>query len=211
MNVIISSHPNVIANGNGDPAGRLHLGFLDGLRGLAAFYVVCHHFLAWSSSALPRWAQRAVSWADFGHTAVGIFIVLSGFSLMLPVARSQNGRLRGGVRLYLSRRARRILPPYYAALLLSLLPSALFSRPLTLASVLSHAVLLHNLDPRWCHDINMALWSVATEWQIYFRLSFAARPLAAVREYRDRCRSFSHWPSSACLPLRLFLCLFLVC
>ena len=51
-----------------------------------------------------------------GHYAVAVFIVLSGFCLMLPVTRDPNGRLPGGFAAYLGRRARRILPPYYAAL-----------------------------------------------------------------------------------------------
>ena len=29
---------------------------------------------------------------DYGHFAVGVFIVLSGYCLMLPVARSTDGR-----------------------------------------------------------------------------------------------------------------------
>lgn len=162
---------------------RVHLDFLDGLRGLAAMYVVCHHFLAWNTLGLPHWAVCCVSWANFGHSAVNVFIVLSGFSLMLPVARSEDKRLRGGTRLYLARRARRILPPYYAALALSLLalllsPQGLaalhghaerdWSANFTTGSVLSHLAVVHNLSPNWIGQINMALWSVATEWQIYF-------------------------------------------
>ena len=163
--------------------GHVHLDFLDGLRGLAAMYVVCHHFLAWNTAGLPHWAAQAVSWANFGHSAVNIFIVLSGFSLMLPVARSQDNRLRGGTRPYLMRRARRILPPYYAALALSLI--ALLASPqgiaalhgqaapgwasnFTAGSLLSHFAVVHNFSPVWSGRINMALWSVATEWQIYF-------------------------------------------
>ena len=47
------------------------------------------------------------------------FIVLSGYSLMIPAARN-GGELVGGFRRYIFRRARRILPPYYAALICSI-------------------------------------------------------------------------------------------
>src|SRR5207237_1181285 len=34
--------------------------------------------------------------------------------------------------------------------------------------LLSHLLVIHNLSPDWVHKINGPLWSVATEWQIYF-------------------------------------------
>jgi peptidoglycan/LPS O-acetylase OafA/YrhL len=107
---------------------------------------------------------------------------------MLPVARSLNGELRGGWKTFLKRRARRILPPYYAALALSLLlfyAWAAWQRHVngnfsdrgwygdtSLASIGSHLLLLHNLHPTWNIGINGAMWSVATEWQIYFVFAF---------------------------------------
>ena len=171
---------------------RVHLDFLDGLRGLAAAYVVCFHFLALGATGLPRWAAYAVSWANFGHSAVNVFIVLSGFSLMLPVARSEDKHLRGGTRHYLFRRAWRILPPYYAALALSLLALLTLPQRMTAlhehlgtgqspdfstGSLLSHLAVLHNLSPDWSGRINMALWSVATEWQIYFLFPLLLLPV----------------------------------
>jgi peptidoglycan/LPS O-acetylase OafA/YrhL len=123
----------------------------------------------------------------FGHTAVNVFIVLSGFSLMLPVARSATYELRGGLRPYFVRRARRILPPYYAALALSLVmwwilhatgvSSAETVRPqFEPGNVTTHVALVHNLSARWFDGINPPFWSVATEWQIYFLFPFALLP-----------------------------------
>ena len=34
--------------------------------------------------------------------------------------------------------------------------------------VLSHLLLVHNLDERWIFKVDPPLWSVATEWQIYW-------------------------------------------
>ena len=117
---------------------------------------------------------------QYGHWAVDVFIVLSGYCLMLPVVRSSDNHLRGGVIAYFVRRSRRIIPPYYAAILLSLLLifiahqlrkvgadndyQANFSAPM----LLSHIFLIHNLNLTWIYGVNPAMWSVATEWQIYF-------------------------------------------
>src|SRR5215203_1884331 len=95
------------------------LAFLDGLRGLAASYVVLHHAaLLVPPSGLTGPATVARFLLRHGHYAVAVFIVLSGYCLMLPVARDPLGRLPGGTLAFFGRRARRILPPYYAALVL---------------------------------------------------------------------------------------------
>jgi len=39
-------------------------------------------------------------------------------------------------------------------------------------------LLIHNLDNRWLYKINAPLWSVATEWQIYFLFPSVLLPLA---------------------------------
>src|SRR6187549_3444077 len=106
----------------------LRLEYLDGLRALAALYVVLFHagdcFLDAERPlhGFARNLQRALS---FGHDAVAVFIVLSGYCLMLPVARN-GGVLVRGLPDYIARRAWRILPPYFAALLGTLLVIALF-------------------------------------------------------------------------------------
>ena len=181
------------ANPSSGAAPRLRLEFLDGLRGLAALYVVLSHAglaLPLSLGAMPRWASLVLRPLNFGHYAVAVFIVLSGFCLMLPVAASADGRLRGGWRSYLSRRARRILPPYYAAFLLSLMlvPAGAFFRRIagvtlanpdrpTAGNIAAHLLLVHNWRPAYFQNIDGPLWSVATEWQIYFFLPFLLLPL----------------------------------
>jgi len=160
----------------------VHLAYLDGLRGAAAFYVVLFHAgVGFTSADLPLLARNARRLLTFGHCAVAIFIVLSGYCLMLPVARAE-GRLNGGFGRYIGRRAWRILPPYYVILLASLLllwavpvlqtPSGTIwddtSPAFEAGPIASHLLLLHNLVPAWATRINGPLWSVATEWQIYF-------------------------------------------
>lgn len=163
---------------------RIRLDYLDGLRGLAALYVVMHHayYGLTAEAVLPPTTAHLTYWLYLGRSAVDIFIVLSGYCLMLPVIRK--GHLPSTIPEFLRRRARRILPPYYAAMALSLLAIALVpalhdqSRPhalwnealpaFTPGVLISHLLLIHNLDPGWHSRIDYPMWSVATEWQIYF-------------------------------------------
>jgi peptidoglycan/LPS O-acetylase OafA/YrhL len=172
--------------------GRLH--FLDGLRGLACLYVLLFHELS-NGLIAPNKLNPVLkclhAWLNYGRLSVVFFIVLSGFSLMLPIARAGTGRLLGGFRGYIYRRARRILPPYYAALVLSAgmilafnllgprfgLGQKIDDAALETGSVVSHLLLLHNLRFGWAYRINGPMWSVATEWQIYFIFAAALLPL----------------------------------
>ena len=106
-----------------DSGSRIRLPYLDGLRGFAALYVVLTHLYGavrfWSHGAgLPRLVQKALMAFHFGNYMVDVFIVLSGYVLALPVIRASL-TLPGGMLAYLRRRAKRILPPFYAALFLA--------------------------------------------------------------------------------------------
>ncbi len=158
-----------------------HLDYLDGLRGLAALQVVLGHAAAqipWDSAA-PNQFLRAALWPiSFGREAVALFIVLSGFCLMLPVLRRQ-GVLQGGAWLFFKRRARRILPPYYCALALSvLLVWTLIGEktgthwdvclPVDAKAIWTHLLLLQDLFHDTSARINHVMWSISVEWRIYF-------------------------------------------
>lgn len=168
-------------------ATRLRLHYLDGMRGLAAVAVVLGHAQLQSgwhggSSAWSHVQILLIRAVTNGRAAVAVFIVLSGYCLMIPVARSVEGVLRGGVLSYFKRRARRILPPYYCALALILLTTSLTpasgldsvaqwrdAYPLfTPSAIISHLFLIHNWKPGWIFKIDPPAWTVATEWQIYF-------------------------------------------
>jgi hypothetical protein len=84
-----------------------HLPHLDGMRAVLALYVAVHHcYLSiWPidrGAGLPGAAVgRIVNWLLFGRLAVAGFIAVSGYCLMLPVARG-DGILRGGGQTVLS-------------------------------------------------------------------------------------------------------------
>jgi len=158
----------------------LRLGYIDGIRGLAALYVVMTHHLQNMGGPPTPELRAAFGWLGHGHYAVDVFIVLSGFCLALPYVRDPSYLAsRAGVAAYFGRRARRILPPYFAALGLSLAVVWLVpgTASATVAGTVAHLFLVHNLHPIWVHEINPPMWSVAVEWQIYFLLPLLIMPV----------------------------------
>jgi peptidoglycan/LPS O-acetylase OafA/YrhL len=181
--------------------------YLDGIRGLAALAVVFVHIfeafgldMAWAGinsdgrltgAGLDRFIPILANISGYGAYAVEIFIVVSGYSLMLSVARSQDGRPKGGLRGYFTRRIRRIWPPYYAALGICLLMIMVIpglgtknntwwdqALPSLQPDVLiSHALFLQHLSPAWLQKINPAMWTVAIEEWIYILFPFTLLPI----------------------------------
>ena len=131
---------------------------LEGVRGLAALYVTCSH-------AFPL--------GNTGWVGIDVFFVLSGFVLMLPMALA-GGTIRGGLGGYAWRRARRILPPYYAAIVFSLVVSR---APWRWDDLLAHVAMVHNLRDCWITSINGSFWSLGFEWQLYFLLPLVILPI----------------------------------
>ncbi len=151
------------------PGGGRIVG-LDGIRGLAALFVVVHHcFLAAYPGSTrftsgPWWA----GWMIYGHLAVVVFIVLSGFSLAVGPAR--HGWRLGGLGTYAHRRAWRILSAYWPALVLSMVMAFVFvpqpgeGTP-TARSAVVFGLLLQ--DVTGAPSPNGAFWSIAIEAQLY--------------------------------------------
>ena len=142
---------------------------LDGIRGLAALYVVVNHIFLRAFPGYP--ADIAPFWASgfrYGRFAVVVFIVLSGFSLSVGPARA--GWHLGGIRKFAHRRAWRILPPYWAALGFSLLMTwFVLAQPgwpvPTAKSVAVNGLLVQ--DVLAAPSPNRAFWSIAIEAQLY--------------------------------------------
>jgi peptidoglycan/LPS O-acetylase OafA/YrhL len=151
------------------------------MRALAALVVYLNH--AYAEVWNPQYGQAAPGYLHpmmyslvAGHLSVTIFIVISGFCLTLPVVRAGD-RLRGGIAAFFQRRARRILPPYYGAVALSLgliatvlgqRTGTIWDAPLRLSAegIVSHLLLLQDLFGTG--SINYVFWSIAVEWKIYF-------------------------------------------
>ena len=192
--------PRTIARQPAGPRMHAHLRYLDGMRGLAALYVVIFHISQLcqkyaDAGPMSRSAGRLLVWAHFlllgyGRYAVAVFIVLSGYCLMLPVAQLGRSELPDGLWRFMKRRAWRILPPYYASMVVSLgvvllvpgmgLRNGLYwdaALPaITPGVIASHLLLVHSLGP-WALRIDPPMWSVAVEWQIYFLFPLVLLPL----------------------------------
>ncbi len=148
---------------------RQRLAGLDGLRGLAAVYVVVNHvflraFPGYPVDHAPFWA----GWFIYGRFAVVVFIVLSGFSLALSPAR--HGWRLDELSGFAQRRAWRILPAYWAALAFSLVVAwLLVAQPGNgipdAKSVIVNGLLVQNIVA--AHSPNAAFWSMAVEAQLY--------------------------------------------
>jgi peptidoglycan/LPS O-acetylase OafA/YrhL len=173
------------------PPDRGRVVGLDGLRGLAALYVVVFHcwlltFHGFPANTGPVW----LGWLLYGHLAVVFFFVLSGFSLAVSPARNR-WRLGGKAR-FAQRRAWRILPPYWAALVFSLVIAWAVapqphSGPPTGRSAAVYGLLLQDIVV--APVPNGAFWSIAVEAELYLafpllllilRRAGAAALLAAV-------------------------------
>jgi peptidoglycan/LPS O-acetylase OafA/YrhL len=152
-----------------DSAPRARLAGLDGVRGLAALFVVMNHifvraFPGYPVDHAPFWA----GWFIYGRFAVVVFIVLSGFSLALSPGR--RGWRLDGVSRFAYRRARRILPAYWAALAFSLAVAWLIVAPPGQGvpgtkSVVVNGLLVQNIVG--APSPNRSFWSMAVEAQLY--------------------------------------------
>lgn len=158
---------------------RPRLDHVDGIRAMAALVVFANHAFAqvYSHIEYPTGLLSIFSFSMVaGHLSVTVFIVVSGFCLALPVIENGNS-IPGGFATFVRRRARRVLPPYYAALALSLLLIAtVIGKPtgtlwdvsimVDWKAIVSHALLVQDLFRTG--RINYVFWSIAVEWQIYF-------------------------------------------
>jgi len=142
---------------------------LDGLRGLCALYVLLFHCWAYTFRGFPRYrGPEWLSWLGFGRLAVVMFLILSGFSLAMAAAR--NGWRLGSLRRYARRRAWRILPAYWAALVFSLVVAWTVVRQPhsaepTFESVVVYTLLLQDLIA--APTPNGAFWSIGVEALLY--------------------------------------------
>lgn len=156
------------------------LASIDALRGMACLWVLLHHtFPSQVGQAAPRqWLYRtALTSAGIGWLGVHLFLVLSGFCLFYPLARKwPGGPVALDVSQFWKRRAQRILPPYYAALALSVCATALYQWrhhvPVTgslsgVWAVPMHLLMLQNLHPDVVASVNAVFWSLALETQLY--------------------------------------------
>jgi peptidoglycan/LPS O-acetylase OafA/YrhL len=163
---------------------------MDGLRGLLALYILAGHTVPFIDLPPALSALKAV--LSHGHAAVAVFFVLSGLVILSSVDRFSD--LSQPALRFLMARARRLMPVYLLALIVSAFALSL-GDPLStmpwlprdggareiLATgwptqwfwhIASHALLLQGLlPPALLPDAAFSIlgpaWSLSTEWQFY--------------------------------------------
>jgi peptidoglycan/LPS O-acetylase OafA/YrhL len=173
---------------------------LDALRGVAILAVFVQHlgdrffpFLeARAAAALPAaitpWALTILHHAWWG---VDLFFVLSGFSLAQGyVSAFAAGRPAPPPRVFLARRAARILPAFFTALavMIAVRPRVVFL-PGFAAALGAHLALLQGYVTPGGIVLIGAAWSLTTEAHFYLLLPLLARPLLD----RDPARPARRW------------------
>jgi peptidoglycan/LPS O-acetylase OafA/YrhL len=156
---------------------------LDGFRVLLVFIVSWYHI--WQQS---WWTPRIGNVSlDFlvrsGYMPVDGTILLSGFLLFLPYARHMlNGEPYPSWKDFYRRRIARIVPAYYAFLLLMLLAVALPwnlypSQSFLLRDILSHLTFTFTfrVDTYMSTPLGVACWTLAIEMQAYLLFPLIAR------------------------------------
>jgi peptidoglycan/LPS O-acetylase OafA/YrhL len=164
------------------PAITGHQPALDGLRVIAAMAVLVIHVGGETGFAFTG---SPASWVvSRGDVGVPIFFVLSGLLLYRPWARAViQGRQAPAARTYLWRRALRILPAYWAVVIIAL-PAMNAAHAASPVAWFQYLGLLQVYDPHpWWQGTGAQglgqMWSLAVEASFYVLLPVFAAVLAA--------------------------------
>jgi peptidoglycan/LPS O-acetylase OafA/YrhL len=168
----------VVANARPASGTRVRFAAIDGLRGIACLMVLYFH--SWTSASRPSFpsihlGSRHVGFSEIfsrGYGGVDLFFVLSGFCLSLPILSRPERATNWGK--YFIARIRRIVPPYWAALLLFAALSLVarhFNRNLLFWPELQWPGLRGLLVDGmlfWKQILAGPFWTLVLEWRWYF-------------------------------------------
>jgi peptidoglycan/LPS O-acetylase OafA/YrhL len=158
---------------------KVHLPFLDGIRGIAILVVFLFHSLAASfgfgklpwNGLFPDFDTTRSFLVlypfTYGSAGVAMFFVVSGFCIHLSHQRSKDK----GWLLFANRRLFRIYPPYLLAIALFFFISPWGSLDINsfprLIQFFSHVFSIQNFSEKTLFGINPSFWSIAVEVQLY--------------------------------------------
>jgi peptidoglycan/LPS O-acetylase OafA/YrhL len=148
---------------------------IDALKAAAAQLIVLHHLSAYGpvAAAVQHAAPGLIGWFyQYGRMAVQIFLVVAGF--LSARALSPRGQLfAGSPAALIWRRYIRLVPPFMAAVLITLLCSSLVADwlpdlvPLStsLPQLLAHVLLMHGV--LGYESLTVGAWYVAIDLQLF--------------------------------------------
>lgn len=136
-----------------------HQNNLDPLRGVAAIAVLCHHLSVYTPFAIP-WLSTVG-----GLLGVQLFFVISGYLIVQSASAHSLG-------VYLVRRAFRIYPAYWTAVLLvaaCTTPLLAWSAPQEWGTYVINLLALTHFSPAALqrHDVLTVSWTLTVEWCWY--------------------------------------------
>lgn len=153
----------------------LHVPSMDGFRGVAVLWIVLQH--CWGALARYQGDGPVLRAARHGLVGVDMLFLVSGFVLFLPVVLEKG--LIGDAGDYLRRRAARIVPAFWAALVVTYpVAEYLGEAEGGAGSWLTHLLFLHNYAHPREHigfGLNRAMWTMTVEVMFYVTLLFVAR------------------------------------
>lgn len=147
--------------------------FADGLRGLAALWVVLFHLeegkhIPFLLQALPEWVSHSLF--SNGHLGVPVFLVLSGYVMAWTVRKTRLSYKSAAN--FLMRRLTRLSPPYYFSILFAIVFLVLKALQVkdwsiipSLSSIAAHALYIEKLFG--FKYINSVYWTLWIEIQFY--------------------------------------------
>lgn len=165
-----------------DRKAKDYIAAADFLRVFAVGLVACFHI--WQQSWLDPGFRAGGVYVDLqrlirrGYMGVDLMLLLSGFLLYLPVARS--GEMPD-TRTFYGKRLRRILPSYLAAIVLSLVFAMIYGRnpgsPPLWRDLAAHLTFTHTFwrSTYYWTSLNAALWTLAVEMQFYLLFPLIGR------------------------------------
>lgn len=149
---------------------------MDGLRACAFLLVFLFH--TWEFAGAPDIPLVAAIVSQ--NTRPDFFVALTGFVLFLPFARFSSRLAAFDIRIYLRRRLRRIVVPYYVALVVAVaMPQVLVALMRLLGQRAdwqpgpswgdwaTHLSFTHIFFAEFWDGINGSLWTMSLEMQLY--------------------------------------------
>ena len=172
----------------------------DGIRCFACLAVILHHLLQkLRIDGQPLWFKKLHSFGLMGNIGVSIFFMLSGFLLSYPFWKHYlKGENFPNIKEYVLRRAARIIPGFYIALIISTLLVIVVNYPVEHMWTRFFAGLTFTSSFHYItffpSDIDGALWSISFEVFCYLLMPIFMYGLFKLfGRKRSFLKSFVYW------------------
>ncbi len=190
----------VLKETNGTGSKTKVLAGADGLRALACLGVIFHHFSQHLGMPFQRsLVQEIQSFFLLGNSGVSVFFVLSGFLLSYQFWKQYlNEGHFPDMKKYAIRRAGRIIPGFYASLLVSTVLVIIFHVPVKYFLVrilggLTFTAGFHYIT-LFPNEINGPFWSISFEVFCYFLMpAFMFGLFKILGKKRSFMKAFVYW------------------